>query len=70
MAQEIKAYFNLDLAQLRGYGLGTEAEDLLIGRDVVKDERGTTEAGHGTAEVDRESVGRVLPVKRTRRSGE
>src|SRR5690606_10969206 len=26
----IKAYFNLDLAQIRGYGLGDEVTDLLI----------------------------------------
>lgn len=29
-ARSIKAYFNLDLAQLRGYGLGSNAESLLI----------------------------------------
>ncbi len=29
-ADSIKAYFNLDLAQIRGYGLNSEAQDLLI----------------------------------------
>ncbi|GIX04875.1 MAG: hypothetical protein KatS3mg114_0744 [Planctomycetaceae bacterium] len=29
-AERIDAYFNLDLAQIRGYGLGTEVENLLI----------------------------------------
>lgn len=30
VAAEMMAYFNLDLAQMRGYGLGKEAEDLLV----------------------------------------
>lgn len=29
-AEEITAYFNIDLAQIRGYGLGAEVEDLLV----------------------------------------
>lgn len=29
-AQSINAYFNIDLAQIRGYGLGDKAEDMLI----------------------------------------
>lgn len=35
-AHEITAYFNLDLAQLRGYGLPTEAETLLIALSLFK----------------------------------
>lgn len=35
-AEKITAYFNLDLAQLRGYGLGPEAENLLIGLTLFK----------------------------------
>jgi CRISPR-associated protein Csb1 len=35
-AGEITAYFNLDLAQIRGFGLGTSAEDLLIGLALYK----------------------------------
>ncbi|MDZ4849100.1 MAG: type I-U CRISPR-associated RAMP protein Csb1/Cas7u [Pirellulaceae bacterium] len=36
VAEEITAFFNLDLAQLRGYGLPTEAETLLIALSLVK----------------------------------
>lgn len=32
----IQAYFNLDLAQIRGYGLGKDAEDLLIALSIYK----------------------------------
>ncbi len=32
----IKAYFNLDLAQIRGYGLGLDAENLLIAVSLFK----------------------------------
>lgn len=35
-AREIKAYFNLDLALLRGYGLGDEATRLLIALSLFK----------------------------------
>lgn len=35
-AGEITAYFNLDLAQIRGFGLGTSAENLLIGLALYK----------------------------------
>lgn len=35
-AREIKAYFNLDLALLRGYGLGDEATKLLIALPLFK----------------------------------
>jgi CRISPR-associated protein Csb1 len=35
-AKETKAYFNLDLAQLRGYGLGDDAELMLIGLALFK----------------------------------
>ena len=35
-AQRIKAYFNLDLAQIRAFGLGTEAEKLLIALALFK----------------------------------
>lgn len=36
VAEEITAYFNLDLAQLRGYGLPKEAETLLIALSFFK----------------------------------
>lgn len=35
-AGEITAYFNIDLAQIRGYGLGKAAEDLLIALSLYK----------------------------------
>jgi CRISPR-associated protein Csb1 len=35
-AREIKAYFNLDLALLRGYGLGDDATNLLIALSLFK----------------------------------
>jgi CRISPR-associated protein Csb1 len=35
-AQTIKAYFNLDLAQIRAFGLSTEAENLLIALALFK----------------------------------
>lgn len=36
VAEEITAFFNVDLAQLRGYGLPKEAEDLLIALSLYK----------------------------------
>lgn len=36
VSPEIKAYFNLDLAQIRGYGLGESAENLLIALSLFK----------------------------------
>jgi CRISPR-associated protein Csb1 len=36
VAETITAFFNLDLAQLRGYGLAKEAEDLLIALSLFK----------------------------------
>ncbi|RDV37594.1 type I-U CRISPR-associated protein Cas7 [Bradymonadaceae bacterium TMQ3] len=36
---EVTAYFNLDLAQIRGYGLGQAAEELLIGLALYKIQR-------------------------------
>lgn len=36
VAEDITAYFNLDLAQLRGYGLGTAVERLLIALALLK----------------------------------
>jgi CRISPR-associated protein Csb1 len=38
-ARELTAYFNLDLAQLRGYGLGEAAEQFLIALALFKIER-------------------------------
>ncbi|MHB1768739.1 MAG: type I-G CRISPR-associated RAMP protein Csb1/Cas7g, partial [Phycisphaerae bacterium] len=38
-AREIKAYFNLDLALLRGYGLGEGAEHLLLALSLFKIQR-------------------------------
>jgi len=35
-AESITAFFNLDLAQLRGYGIEQEAQDLLIGLSLFK----------------------------------
>jgi CRISPR-associated protein Csb1 len=42
-AGKITAYFNFDLAQLRGYGLPTEAENLLIGLTLYKIQKFLTE---------------------------
>lgn len=39
VAREIKAYFNLDLALLRGYGLGENATNLLIALSLFKVQR-------------------------------
>ena len=39
VAREIKAYFNLDLALLRGYGLGDNATKLLIALSLFKIQR-------------------------------
>jgi len=39
VAKEIKAYFNLDLALMRGYGLGDQAERLLISLALFKIQR-------------------------------
>ena len=36
VASEIKAYFNLDLSLIRGYGLGREATNLLIALSLLK----------------------------------
>jgi len=36
VAQRITAFFNLDLAQIRGFGLGRNAEDLLIAMALFK----------------------------------
>lgn len=36
VAREIKAYFNLDLSLIRGYGLGTKATNLLIALSLLK----------------------------------
>jgi CRISPR-associated protein Csb1 len=38
-AERITAYFNLDLAQLRGYGLGREVDDLLVAMALFKIQR-------------------------------
>jgi CRISPR-associated protein Csb1 len=38
-AEKITAYFNIDLAQLRGYGLGADAEALLIALSLFKIQR-------------------------------
>ena len=42
-AEKITAYFNIDLAQLRGYGLPPEAERLLTALSMYKIRRFLTE---------------------------
>ena len=62
-AEKITAYFNVDLAQLRGYGLGTEAEALLIALALFKIQRFLAEGLRLRTACDLEPVDGVV-VKR------
>ncbi|MCG6156317.1 type I-G CRISPR-associated RAMP protein Csb1/Cas7g [Rubinisphaera margarita] len=60
---EIKAYFNLDLAQLRGYGLGEAIEQLLITLSLFKIQRFLFEGLRLRTACDLEPKGEII-VKR------
>lgn len=62
-AEKITAYFNLDLAQLRGYGLGTDAENLLIALALFKIQKFLAEGLRLRTACDLEPVEGVV-VKR------
>lgn len=59
VAKTITAYFNLDLAQLRGYGLPPEAETLLIGLAVFKIQKFLREGLRLRTACDLEPVGEI-----------
>lgn len=59
----IHAYFNLDLAQLRGYGIGKDAEDLLIAVSIYKIQKVLTEGLRFRTACDLELDGPVV-IKR------
>ncbi len=62
-AEKITAYFNVDLAQIRGYGLGAEAENLLIALSLFKIQKFLAEGLRLRTACDLEPVDGVL-VKR------
>ncbi len=62
-AVNITAFFNLDLAQLRGYGLPTEAETLLIALSLYKIQKVLRDGLRLRTACDLEPVGDVI-VKR------
>jgi CRISPR-associated protein Csb1 len=62
-AEKITAFFNLDLAQLRGYGLPTEVEELLIALSMFKIQKFLKEGLRLRTACDLEPVGEVA-VKR------
>ena len=62
-AEKITAYFNVDLAQLRGYGLGTDAENLLIALALFKIQKFLAEGLRLRTACDLEPIGGVV-VKR------
>ena len=62
-AEKITAYFNVDLAQLRGYGLGTEAENLLVALAMFKIQKFLAEGLRLRTACDLEPVAGVV-VKR------
>jgi len=62
-AEKITAYFNVDLAQLRGYGLGTEAENLLIALAMFKIQKFLAEGLRLRTACDLEPIDGVV-VKR------
>lgn len=62
-AEEIKAYFNLDLALLRGYGLGDDATRLLIALGLFKVRRFLSTGLRLRTACDLETVGDIS-VKR------
>lgn len=59
-AREIKAYFNVDLAQLRGYGLDENAEKLLIALALFKIQKLLREGLRLRTACDLEPVGEVV----------
>lgn len=59
----IRAYFNLDLAQIRGYGLGKDVEDLLIAISAYKIQKVLTEGLRFRTACDLELDGPLL-IKR------
>lgn len=62
-AETITAYFNLDLAQLRGYGLGADAEHLLIALSLYKIRKFLRDGLRLRTACDLEPIGE-LKVKR------
>ena len=62
-AEKITAFFNLDLAQLRGYGLPPEAEQLLIALSMFKIQKFLKEGLRLRTACDLEPAGEVV-VKR------
>ena len=62
-AEKITAYFNVDLAQLRGYGLGAEAENLLTALALFKIQKFLAEGLRLRTACDLEPIDGVL-VKR------
>lgn len=61
---EIKAFFNLDLAQIRGYRLGEAAEELLMALALYKIQRFLAEGLRLRTACDLEVVAEGLVVKR------
>jgi len=59
-AEKITAFFNLDLAQLRGYGLPNEAETLLIALSLFKIQKFLRDGLRLRTACDLESVGAIL----------
>ena len=62
-AEKITAFFNLDLAQLRGYGLPKEAETLLVALSLFKIQKFLRDGLRLRTACDLEPVGAIL-VKR------
>lgn len=62
-AEKITAYFNVDLAQLRGYGLGADAEALLIALSLFKIQKFLRDGLRLRTACDLEPVGEPV-VKR------
>jgi CRISPR-associated protein Csb1 len=63
VAKEIKAYFNLDLALLRGYGLGDDATKLLIALSLFKVRRFLSTGLRLRTACDLEMVGDVTATR-------
>ena len=62
-AKKLTAYFNLDLAQLRGYGLPSEATDLIIALSLFKIQKFLREGLRLRTACDLEPIGAII-VKR------
>lgn len=62
-AEKITAYFNVDLAQLRGYGLGPEAENLLVALAMFKIQKFLTEGLRLRTACDLEPVSGVVVTR-------